>query len=207
MSKKIRWFLGLLLYFSSFSPVLAQQDATITWTGGADSVWSNPENWNPSRVPLPSDHVAIQKSGARVELDIAATVASLRLGQASGGGTEMLVINGSGLTLNGQSLVSTRGRLEISNGAVNGPGLLRVDGALDWTAGTLAGKILIGSNGKMSMTKRCCKVTHFLAAFRSARPRTSLLRWSICGCKTSPEAVPPASSSLMAAVWMGESSW
>jgi len=127
--------------------------ATIVWTGAASGQWNNPANWNPGRVPLATDHVAITgTSNFTVTLNVSATIASLALGADSGSVTQTLQFNNNvGLSLGTSSVVRSRGVLVLPNGdgpSISGAGLLEVRGVLDWTGGRLYGSTYIAPGGR-----------------------------------------------------------
>src|SRR6185436_2995531 len=130
------------------------QTATILWTGASNNLWSIAANWNPARVPLTSDYVEISSANAtNVTLDIAASIAGLRLGQNSGSSTQMLVVNsGQALTLATNSTVTPNGLVDFSNGQIGGAGLLSIQGLMDWSGGTMSGQILVQPTGTLNLT-------------------------------------------------------
>lgn len=134
---------SLIGYFPlTLPPVGAAEppSPTISWTGAASGLWNNTNNWSPTRLPLPTDHVAITgTTNFTVTLNVSATVASLALGADSGSVTQRLIVNdGVGLAFGTNSLVRARGELVLPNDdshSLSGTGLLEVRGLLDWTAG------------------------------------------------------------------------
>lgn len=74
MSLKLILATTLLLFFTASAagqqPSAVKGDTTpvITWKGGRDRLWSNPQNWDGGRVPGASD-VARFAAGSGVVLD------------------------------------------------------------------------------------------------------------------------------------------
>ena len=148
------------ILFGLANPALGQIDppATIFWTGSSNSSWGLEANWNPARVPLASDHVEISTANATVNLDVSANLASLRLGQTNGTGTQTLAMTfGTTLTLATNSTVNARGLMQLASGIVNGPGLLKADGTIEWTGGTWAGKAMVGASGTLRILGNATK--------------------------------------------------
>ncbi len=128
-------------------------DPTISWLGTVDQRWSNPLNWNPSRTPSATDHVALTTAtNATITLDVPAEVASLAVGSESGPATVRLALaTNASLALGTSSVVRARGELVLPNGdshAVAGAGLLEVRGVLDWTGGRIRGDVFIAAGGR-----------------------------------------------------------
>jgi hypothetical protein len=126
--------------------------ATIAWTNLAGGNWSAPANWSPNQLPGASDNVFITSNGFyMVTMDVNATIGTLTVG--SSGGEQMLAMGGSTLQINGAGSVGTYGYLSISGGAIQGPGVLTVNGRCDWWGGALAGGafLTVGSGGDLNI--------------------------------------------------------
>ncbi len=140
-----------LLAFAAFG---AEPTApTIVWAGQAGQAWSNPQNWNPARLPNSDDHVAIAAStNVTVSLDVAAEIASLAVGADDGSASARLVFNPNAtLTLGSFSAVRRRGEIVLPDGtshAIGGVGTLEIRGLLDWTGGQMRGGVVVAADGR-----------------------------------------------------------
>ena len=116
-SRKLRVPAALCL-LSVFSSVLSADSAT--WTGlGADSLWSNPENWDvPAGGVAPGlGETATFSSSATVDLESGIQIKTLYLGNNAEldlGGGELALVSGNNLILESTSDTSSR----ISNGVL-----------------------------------------------------------------------------------------
>jgi hypothetical protein len=125
-------FLGLSL----LAPSVARA-ATVSWVNAAGGAWSQGSNWNTGTPPGQTDDVVITLTGTyTVTLDVDAKVASLTLGATSR--TQTLSLPSNVLTLTAGSTVGGHGVLELAGGTLVAAGLT-VNGALNWTGGTMSG--------------------------------------------------------------------
>lgn len=148
----LHWlFVGCLLLSTDWR-LSAQPAPTITWAGAASGDWNTAANWSPVRVPDAADHVLVDRAGgARVRLNVAASIASLTLG-GSLGATQQLVMDLSvNLTLATNSLVGVYGVLAMTNGSILGTGLLDVGGRWDWAGGVLGSKASVRTGGRLEL--------------------------------------------------------
>jgi hypothetical protein len=122
---------------------------TITWTNLSGGNWSRAANWDPNHVPSANDTALITLAGTyTVKLDISVTVSNLTLGGDSGAQT--LAINGATLTISGFGTIASNGVCNLANGALNGTGLLTVEGALNWSGGAFGTAVQIASGGVLT---------------------------------------------------------
>jgi hypothetical protein len=52
------------------TPFVPQTAQTIFWSGAASNLWSNPNNWNPVRVPAVGDYVVLPAGAANLSSTI-----------------------------------------------------------------------------------------------------------------------------------------
>jgi hypothetical protein len=117
----------------------------ITWTNLSSGNWSKATNWDPNQVPSTNDTALITLAGTyRVRLDVSSTVSNLTLGGDIGVQTLLL---GATLSLSGAGTIASNGVCDLVAGALNGGGALTVEGAFNWSGGTLAGVVAVASNG------------------------------------------------------------
>ncbi len=142
MSEKIAYVVLLAVLLVP----LQQTSALISWTdGGADSLWSTPQNWNTNTVPTAIDAASIdQPENTRcvVQEGIIAICETLRVG--NGGLTTNLDITGGSLTASGAYIgvdsPAGHGILNVSGGLFS-TGSLQIGwsatGTLNMTGGTI----------------------------------------------------------------------
>ncbi|HXY68736.1 MAG TPA: hypothetical protein VEH62_04765, partial [Gemmatimonadales bacterium] len=108
------------------------------WTNAAGGNWSVATNWSKGTVPVATDSVTITVPGTyTVNVDVAATVARLTVGAASG--TQTLSVAANALsTLGGAFAANTVLNLS-GTGNVTGAGTITTAGAFNWTGGSLGG--------------------------------------------------------------------
>jgi hypothetical protein len=143
---------------TSLSLVAALAPTTVSWANASSGNWSDPANWNPTRLPTADDTVAIDVDGDyTVTLNVSATVASLVLGGASG--TQMLSIPGQTLTIDEQGTVGANGVINLA-GTLTGSGPVSVGGAINWSSGTLSGTstTTILAGGALNLTTGNTKI-------------------------------------------------
>ena len=125
--------------------------AVISWNNTAGGSWGTAANWSPAQVPTATDDVVISLSGTyTVTLNVAATVASLTMGGASG--TQTLLTTAPTLTLNGASSIGTNGLLRVEGGFIGGPGALTVNGPVNWTGGGFITAGVTDLNGALTIS-------------------------------------------------------
>ena len=114
---------------------LSSRAATFVWTNSAGGKWSVATNWDPNRVPGPSDQVMITNGGVyTVTLDFTAMIKTLALGGASG--EQTLAGYDSGLVLN-SGVVNANGIFSLSNATLACPAM-DVTGVFNCAGGTLS---------------------------------------------------------------------
>ena len=123
--------------------------ADIVWTNTAGGNWSDMNSWNPNQVPGAGDIAVITNDASyTVTLDASFSVGGLVLGTLSGVNTQIFLINGQTLTLNGTAVVGASGRFTLSGGVLGGNVIL--NGALACSGGTLSGAMTITSNSMLT---------------------------------------------------------
>jgi hypothetical protein len=114
---------------------ISSRAATFVWTNSAGGKWSVATNWDPNRVPGPSDQVMITNGGVyAVTLDFTAMIKTLALGGASG--EQTLAGYDSGLVLN-SGVVNANGIFSLSNATLACPAM-DVTGVFNCAGGTLS---------------------------------------------------------------------
>lgn len=138
---------------------VTSQAAVVHWTNTSNGNWSVAANWDPNQSPATNDIAVITNAGTyTVTLNLDSTIAGLILG--GGTGTQTVATAGNTLTLNGDGLLNTNGRLLLSGGSISGANRVSVTGQLTWQAGvvetnsavvvTPGGHVLIASAGNNS---------------------------------------------------------
>ncbi len=123
----------------------------ITWINRSGGNWSKAANWDPNQVPSTNDTALITLATYNiVRLDISVTVSNLTLGGDSG--LHELAINGATLTISGLGTIASNGAVNLADGALNGGGLLTVDGTFNWSGGTLALATHVASSGALAIS-------------------------------------------------------
>jgi hypothetical protein len=110
---------------------LAASACTITWTGGGTSLpnsWSEPNNWEPNRVPGAADEVCIP---VPAEVEINEDVGSIKTLQSEG---TLVLSQGAKLLLTGMTRSSTAGLIQ-QGGELGGKGSLLVGKSFEWVEG------------------------------------------------------------------------
>lgn len=134
MSGKMRYVVCLVLLLVPFRGA----SALISWTdGGADSLWSTPQNWSGSTVPTAIDAASIdqpENTHCVVQDGMIAECETLRVG--NGGLTTNLDITGGSLTASGAY---------IGVDSPSGHGILNVSGGLFSTGSLQIGWSAIGT--------------------------------------------------------------
>lgn len=137
---------------------------TIVWTGGgAPSVWADPNNWSPARLPAAADDVLIPAGASSVNLTTATTrvinsIVSQRQLRISNGTLTVtgaaslpsLVLSGGVATFDGPATVT--GVVTMSGGTLGGAGAISVNGGLTWTLGELTGTGVLNLGGTSTFT-------------------------------------------------------
>ncbi|MHC5112270.1 MAG: hypothetical protein ACYTHJ_20630, partial [Planctomycetota bacterium] len=124
--------------------------AIVTWDGGGgNSLWSTAANWDTDTVPLATDEVHIIMAGAyTVTLNVDTTVAGLTLGSPSG--TQTLFIDNRMLTINGNILVESGGKLQVENSTIDGSGTLTNNGLMILTDAAIL-NMPVTNNGTLNV--------------------------------------------------------
>ncbi|HXR07101.1 MAG TPA: hypothetical protein VN765_07210 [Candidatus Acidoferrum sp.] len=141
---------GIFLVFSLIALFLIVpcKAGTITWTNTGGGLWSAATNWSPNQVPASSDDALITAGGSyTVTMDASVTVSSLTLGGANG--RQILATASNNLTLNNASVVKANGILNLSGGSLDGNGLLTVNGLFNWTGGSISCTLTLATNGTL----------------------------------------------------------
>lgn len=130
------------------------QGDTITWASGTSGNWSNPNNWNPSEVPGPSDTAIINATGVyTVTLDTNTSVSGLVVGADIVNGEQTLLLYGKTLSITGPATVKTNGVINLESDALifDNNGDATIYGALNSFGGTLSGALNVASNGIVNL--------------------------------------------------------
>src|SRR6266568_2882255 len=108
----------------------------ITWINRSGGNWSKAANWDPNHFPSANDTALITLAGTyTVALDVSVTVSNLTLGGDSG--VQTLAISGAMPTISGLGTITSNGVCNLAGGALNCSGPLTVEGALNWSGGSL----------------------------------------------------------------------
>src|SRR4051812_6287177 len=103
----------IIACFCVFICVSAHAGVITRWVGfGANSLWTNPTNWDALKVPDANSDVVITNTGtAHVVLNVDTTVASVTVG----GGSTFAVLDLVGVNLHadGVNLIGTNGTIEV----------------------------------------------------------------------------------------------
>ncbi|MGA2865165.1 MAG: hypothetical protein ABSF95_11870, partial [Verrucomicrobiota bacterium] len=127
-----------LIVWLSISGVAPAAD--IAWTNTAGGNWSAPANWSPNQAPGPADNAYITNAGTyTVTVSADAGVNTLTLGGPTG--TQTLNLSGGTFTLSGPGSGNAQAALTVSGGTLAGSGLLALAGPLNWTGGTISGRV------------------------------------------------------------------
>lgn len=122
-----------------------------TWVGGSfpsgfNALWSNPANWDPSGVPLPTDTVAVSQFSAYANVDIDATVANLNVSNlATVGAINSPLAANKTLNVTGTTSIANFGLIQATDGAHYTLGTL-----LQQSNSTLLYSGVIGAGGGIS---------------------------------------------------------
>jgi hypothetical protein len=134
MCKKMTYLMSLAVILASAGLVSA---ATVVWdNGGADALWSTPENWDPNGLPVAEDEVRLYLADANCVIDdsVAAVCQTLISGTASQEWCNLDMTGGT-LTLSGNFQIGQnrdgKGRFIMSGGE----------------ATTTGGRLWVGMNG------------------------------------------------------------
>lgn len=139
----LRGFLVVVLLSASSSKA-----ADRVWVNLSGGSWHIAANWSPAEVPGTGDNAFITNNGTyTVTISSDASVNSVTVG--GGSGTQTLTLNSGNFTIATAGVVATSGVLSMAGGSVLGGGDLTVHGALNWSAGNMAGtgRTIVGSGG------------------------------------------------------------
>ena len=134
MCKKMMYLMSLAFVLATTGLVSA---ATLAWDkGGADALWSTPENWDPNAVPTADDTANLYLADANCVIDdsVAAECTTFVSGTASQEWCN-LDMTGGVLTLSGNFQIGQNS---------NGKGRFIMSGGV---ATTTAGRLWVGMNG------------------------------------------------------------
>jgi len=130
------------------------QAAGNSWTGGAgDGLWSSVGNWSLGRTPDITDTVYITLDGTyTVTLNVNDTVSAIEVGGATG--TQTLSITNRTLTVDSSATFGPNAELSLAGGTITGGGDVTIDGAMNWTGGTLSttGTTTIGTTATATLS-------------------------------------------------------
>ena len=114
----------------------------ITWVSPNGGLWSDTNNWDPNRLPGPTDDVCI------------GVAADITVNHSTGIDTinsllseEAIIISGGSLDINNTSQVNNT--FEISAGTLGGSGIITIEGLLNWSGGSMQGLGETVANGGM----------------------------------------------------------
>ncbi|MBI3098396.1 MAG: hypothetical protein HYY93_09170 [Planctomycetes bacterium] len=142
-----RWTIGILTALL-LTAASSAQAATITWSGGSSSSWTDAGNWD-FGVPTSGDDVVINDgAGFVIEFDdfSAPTFASLTVNSATGildtFGNSMtisgdLILSADTMEINSGSLIQVMGNVSVASGAqlILNDGTFQAAGILGWGGG------------------------------------------------------------------------
>lgn len=135
-SQRTRSLTLMALGCLSLAPLRHAAAEVITWTNAGSGNWNIATHWSPNQVPSTNDLVVITNAGTyTVTLNVAPTIAGLIVGGEAG--TQTVATAGRVLTLNGNGLVGTNGRLLLSGGAISGTSQLHLTGSMAWQYGAI----------------------------------------------------------------------
>ena len=124
--------------------------ANIIWTNTAGGNWSATNNWSPNQTPGGGDVAVITNDASYiVTLDASLPVGGLILGTPGGVNTQIFLLNGQTLTLDGTAAIGASGRFTMTNNDVLG-GNVVLNGALTCSGGTLTGTLTVTSNSVLT---------------------------------------------------------
>ena len=128
-------------------------EGVIVWQGGSSDDFSDPANWLGGVAPGADDPVWIApEGGGTVSLDTDTEVGSIWAGDSDSAVT--LNTNGKNLTVAGGMKVQPGSTFALNGGTLDTARDVMVDGALIWTAGTMAGdsNTIIGENATAELS-------------------------------------------------------
>ncbi len=126
---------------------------TIYWRYSASGDWFNPANWNPQRVPAPTDCVVVNQPGDyTVTIDGPATANSLRFGRVVGINLQHLAITSGSLTVGGTDTNKVYANSTLDMGANLTMGVMQLSpgAAWNWTNGNIMGTVNIPANATLT---------------------------------------------------------
>jgi len=152
--------------------------ANVIWTNTAGGNWSATNNWNPNQVPGSGD-IAVITNGASyaVTLDANLPVGGLVLGTPSGVNTQIFMLNGQTLTLNGTAAIGASGRFTMTNNDVLGGNVI-LKGALTCSGGTLSGTLTVTSNSVLTAASPGMTLDSFSSGGGVMLTNYGIVNWS-----------------------------
>ena len=125
--------------------------AALSWKSGISGDWATAYDWSGNAVPLATDDVTINASGAyTITVSVGESAHSLTLNTA---GADLDVVNRLNI---GTTLVATAGTLELdSSGTLNGGTIIAGGATMQFDGGTLSGEtwqgpLILGANASAS---------------------------------------------------------
>jgi hypothetical protein len=120
-------------------PIDLETAPRISWTNPEGGSWSEPGNWSGGAVPGKSDHAIIDLPGTyTVVVDIEARVGAVSVGSESG--TQTVAIPREALAFASPMTLGPSAVLQLNGGRITGGGDLIVQGAVDWSGGSMSGR-------------------------------------------------------------------
>jgi len=157
---------GLFLFYNSWRRVacfsllasaLATNAADIYWTNTAGGNWNVAANWSSGAVPGANDNAFVISNGTyMVTLNVNATVKTLTVGATSG--TQTLSNSANNLTVSSAGVFGINGVLSFGAGILSGTNTIQ--GAFNWTGGTVSGTLTVSSNATLNMSGAATKTVN-----------------------------------------------
>jgi hypothetical protein len=121
--------------------------STVFWSNAAGGVWETPGNWSTGYRPGPADDVVINNlnSGATITHQSDSTVIhSLTTNLAN---PATFAFSGGSLTVLATSVLDSHTTLNLTGGAIGGPGEIDLNGLLTWSNGEFFGSGVTNARG------------------------------------------------------------
>ncbi|GEM_PF-5555970 len=110
--------------------ILITPQTNKTWTGREDNSWSNPNNWDPPGIPMPSDNINIPQGSPECNVDCSGICGNIN--------------NHGNLNIEGNSNLDCQGEMNNSGELNIGDG-----GGLEFETGQNNGEINVGDKGQL----------------------------------------------------------